>query len=104
MKLQQKNLSFFLGANTPQGFVSHFDQLLKPDEGWRTFVIKGGPGCGKSTLMKRIYNNFADRYDDMQLIFCSSDISSVDAVIIPQLKLSICDGTPPHVRFHKHKK
>ena len=97
MKLKQKDLRFFLGANTPQGFVSRFGELLKPDEGWRTFVIKGGPGCGKSTLMKHIYNNFADRYNDMQQIYCSSDTDSVDAIIIPHLKLSICDGTPPHV-------
>ena len=97
MKPQQNELRFFLGANTPQGFVSHFDELLKPDDGWRTFAIKGGPGCGKSTLMKRVYSHFAESHDDIQLIYCSSDTNSVDAVIIPGLKLSICDATPPHV-------
>ena len=49
-----KPLRFFLGANTPQGFVSRFDQLADPTDGWREFVIKGGPGAGKSTLMKMI--------------------------------------------------
>ena len=47
-----KPLHFFLGANTPQGFVSRFDQLADWREGWREFVLKGGPGTGKSTLMR----------------------------------------------------
>lgn len=88
-------LHFFLGANTPQGFVSRFDQLADPGDGWREFVIKGGPGTGKSTLMRRIAGEFEPRAERMELIHCSSDAESLDGVIIHDLKVAIADGTPP---------
>lgn len=43
-------IRFFLGSNSPQGFVSRFDQLDYADPQWHTFYIKGGPGCGKIFL------------------------------------------------------
>lgn len=89
-------LRFFLGANTPQGFVSRFDQLADPCTGWREFVIKGGPGTGKSTLMKRIADSLAAKGQPMELIHCSSDADSLDGIILPEIKVAIADGTPPH--------
>lgn len=89
-------LHFFLGANTPQGFVSRFDQLADPKEGWREFVIKGGPGTGKSTLMRKIAEELQPRVEHMELIHCSSDADSLDGVIFHDLKAAIADGTPPH--------
>lgn len=89
-------LHFFLGANTPQGFVSRFDQLADPADGWREFVIKGGPGTGKSTLMRKIAEEFEATAQHMELIHCSSDADSLDAVIIHDVKAAIADGTPPH--------
>lgn len=90
-------IRFFLGSNSPQGFVSRFDQLDCGDPQWHTFIIKGGPGCGKSTFMKRIASVFAERCASMQLIPCSSDPESLDAVILPEWKVSVVDGTAPHV-------
>lgn len=89
-------LHFFLGANTPQGFVSRFDQLADPADGWREFVIKGGPGTGKSTLMHKIADEFQPVTEHLELIHCSSDVDSLDGVIIHDRKVSIADGTPPH--------
>lgn len=89
--------AFFLGANTPKGFVSQFDQLDYHDDEWHTFIIKGGPGCGKSSLMQKIAQLFADESPNMEKIPCSSDIHSLDAVILPEWKASIVDGTAPHV-------
>lgn len=88
---------FFLGANSPQGFVSRFDQLDFHDPNWHTFIIKGGPGCGKSSLMRRLAKEFEGRTPSMELISCSSDSHSLDAVILPEWKASIVDGTAPHV-------
>jgi len=97
MEPKTEALHYFLGANTPQGFVSRFDQLGSADEGWRCYVIKGGPGSGKSTLMKRVAQAAAGLDPGMKLIHCSSDLNSLDGVIFPRLKISIADGTPPHV-------
>jgi hypothetical protein len=96
MKPEGKALHYFLGSNTPQGFVSRFDQLADPDDGWRCFVIKGGPGSGKSTMLKRVAAHLREQGRDVEIIHCSSDVDSLDGVICPSLKLSFADGTPPH--------
>ena len=88
--------SFFLGASTPGGFYSLFGQLADPAGGGRLLIIKGGPGTGKSSLMRRIAGAAAQRGLYYEQIFCSSDPDSLDAVILPGLGLSVADGTPPH--------
>ena len=45
---------YFLGANTAKGFFSVYEDFCKPDSGNFLYVIKGGPGCGKSSFMKKI--------------------------------------------------
>lgn len=97
MNSNKKLLHFFLGANTPQGFVSRFDQLADASDGWRSFIVKGGPGTGKSTLMKRIAENVQEYCPLVEIIHCSSDVDSLDGVIVPAIKTSIADGTSPHV-------
>ena len=96
MLTEDRYLHFFLGANTPVGFVSRFDQLADCNDNWRSLVIKGGPGSGKSTMMKKIAEHYGKLYDDVEMIHCSSDADSLDGVIVPELKTSIADGTPPH--------
>lgn len=90
-----KALRFFLGANTPQGFVSRFDQLTDSRDGWRCFVLKGGPGTGKSTLMRKVAASLEQRCQRIEYIHCSSDADSLDGVIAPELKFCIADGTSP---------
>lgn len=96
MNTYEKPIHFFLGANTPQGFVSRFDQLADVNNGWREFIIKGGPGTGKSTLMHQIADTLEDS-GPMELIHCSSDADSLDGVILHALKFAVADGTSPHV-------
>lgn len=93
----EKPLHFFLGANTPQGFVSRFDQLADSSDGWREFVIKGGPGTGKSSLMRKVAALAEPCCHSVELIHCSSDVDSLDGVIVHDIKAAIADGTPPHV-------
>ena len=88
---------FFLGASGPNGFRSYFERSFTAEDGWRVLIIKGGPGTGKSTLMKRICSEAEKRELDYERIWCSSDPSSLDAVIVPGLRCAIFDGTPPHV-------
>ena len=37
-------IRFFMGANTPGGFVGYLDDLYDPADGWRAYLIKSGPG------------------------------------------------------------
>ena len=48
------SIQYFLGANSPTGFYSLYDQLLPPEQASAIYILKGGPGCGKSTLMRRV--------------------------------------------------
>ena len=54
---------WFMGCNSQNGFYSLFEQFTQPEEGWRCLLIKGGPGTGKSTLMKQVVKlALTDRY------------------------------------------
>lgn len=85
---------FFLGGTSPSGFCSKFIERIKAD-GFYTYILKGGPGTGKSTLMKKIVSAF-DK-SPLTLYYCSSDTRSLDAVAIEDKKIIVVDGTAPHV-------
>ena len=91
-----KNITFFLGAHTPKGFVSEFSQLYNPFDSWSMYILKGGPGTGKSGIMKRVATKAEELGLYHENIICSSDPDSFDAVIIPEIKFAIADGTSPH--------
>ncbi len=92
-KLKKK---YFLGANSCEGFISKFADSYLPDGEWRVFIIKGGPGTGKSSFMKYVAVKADDRGLDPILCPCSSDPHSLDAVILEKQKVVIMDGTAPH--------
>ncbi|MEG0804219.1 MAG: hypothetical protein RSF90_04605, partial [Pygmaiobacter sp.] len=77
----RQKLDFLLGAVSPGGFAGYFDQMLAVKSGWRTLLIKAGPGCGKSTMMCRIADMLAAQGETVQLIHCSSDPNSLDGVL-----------------------
>ena len=43
--------NIFLGANSADGFLNRF---YSKGEDLYTYIIKGGPGCGKSSFMKAV--------------------------------------------------
>ena len=51
--IQSRSPDFFLGATTPAGFKGYFEPLRR-EPGMQMLLIKSGPGCGKSTLMKHL--------------------------------------------------
>ncbi|MFP4660621.1 MAG: PRK06851 family protein [Halanaerobiales bacterium] len=87
--------NFFPGGNTPQGFYSFYQYL--PYYADRVYIIKGGPGTGKSTFMKKIGYQLNDAGYDIEFHWCSSDNNSLDGVVIPELKTAVLDGTAPHM-------
>lgn len=94
--MKSESLSYFLAANTGEGFKCLFNELYDPYDNWKLFIIKGGPGTGKSGIMKKIYNKAVEYGYCCHKVYCSSDPDSLDAVIIPEKKVSVCDGTSPH--------
>ena len=86
---------YFVCANTAKGFVDYFSSNLADLD--RVFILKGGSGTGKSTIMSRIGKAYQECDYAVEYIHCSSDANSLDGVIIPDLSVAVVDGTSPHV-------
>lgn len=87
---------YFLGSNSSRGFYSLYDSFCPPGEGCFLNVIKGGPGCGKSSFMRRIGSAAEERGLFAEYVLCSGDPDSLDGVYIPALGVGYVDGTAPH--------
>ena len=96
------SIKYFLGCSSPEGFHSFFGELCPTHSGGYTYIIKGGPGTGKSSLMKRINSALIDAGIETELIYCSSDPASLDGVYAPALNCWIADGTSPHTLEPKY--
>lgn len=91
---------YFIGANTSSGFVNYTDEILCGVD--RVYIIKGGPGTGKSTLMKR-FAEFAEAHGHTaERYYCSSDSSSLDGVVLRDAGIGVIDGTAPHCAEPKY--
>ena len=88
---------YFPGNNTPQGFYSYYSHILGQREANRIICIKGGPGTGKSTFMRRIGEEFARAGEDVDFLHCSADENSLDGIVLHNRKAALIDGTSPHV-------
>ena len=93
----QKIRHYFPGGNTSRGFVSFYDEILKKDSTGKLAVIKGGPGTGKSSFMKKIGRKLEGNGELIDYLHCSSDSNSLDGVFLPKYNTAIIDGTAPHI-------
>ena len=92
------SIRFFLGANTARGFYSLYDELADPLAGDRVWYIKGGPGNGKSTFMRRVADAAENAGKTVERFPCSGDPDSLDGIYIRQDRTAYVDATSPHVR------
>ncbi len=96
MNIYEKDDCFFAAANTADGFKSYFDEIFGRDEIDRLYILKGGPGVGKSTFMKRLGELYENTGGECEYFFCSSDPDSLDGIIIKGKRAAVIDGTMPH--------
>ncbi len=87
--------NYYAGGNTNIGFYSLYDEALKGLD--HLYIIKGGPGTGKSSFMRKIGQQMVEKGYDIEFLHCSSDNNSLDGIVVPDLKLGFVDGTAPHV-------
>ena len=87
---------YFLGANSSRGFYSLYSSFCS-GEGDYLHIIKGGPGTGKSSFMRRIAKAAEERGYNVEYVLCSGDPDSLDGLYIPALRRGWVDGTAPHV-------
>ncbi|MBR4862626.1 MAG: hypothetical protein IKU09_10555 [Firmicutes bacterium] len=88
---------YFPGNNTPKGFYSYYSHILGQREANRIICIKGGPGTGKSTFLRRIGEDFAGKGEDVDFLHCSADENSLDGIVLHGKKAALIDATSPHM-------
>lgn len=93
MLKSENTYRFFISSVTPNGFVSYMPELVDEKKYSQIYLIKGGAGSGKSTLIKKTATLVP--CESAEHIYCSLDTSSLDAAVFDN-KLSIVDATPPH--------
>ena len=100
--MKAESIKYFAAANSGSGFFSLFGETFDPERFKAVHIIKGGSGTGKSTMMKRIGEEAEKRGYDIEYVLCSSDPSSLDGIIIPELSVAVLDGTAPHTTDPKY--
>ena len=91
--------AFFVASNSAKGFHSYYGECFDDAKIGSVFVIKGGPGTGKSRFMRDVSDYAKARGWENRMIYCSSDADSLDGVILQkgELAIALLDGTAPHV-------
>ncbi|MBR5615851.1 MAG: hypothetical protein IKW66_03430, partial [Clostridia bacterium] len=76
-----KERAYFAASNSRAGFHSYYEACFRHKVD-RLFFIKGGPGTGKSTLMRRVARCGEARGYLAEYYYCSSDADSLDAILL----------------------
>ena len=88
---------YFVASNSSDGFCSYYGNAFDIKKFSKIYAIKGGSGTGKAYFMKRIAQDACEKGYSVRYIYCSSDPSSLDGIIIDELKIAVLDGTAPHI-------
>ncbi len=94
--IQTEDRTFFASINSCNGFYSDFPSIFDPLLLEKIYILKGGPGTGKSTFMKTVSEITKSKGYTVEHYICSSDPNSLDGIIILEKGIAILDGTSPH--------
>lgn len=90
--------TYFAASNSGAGFVSYYPEIFDPQQFERLYLIKGGPGTGKSSLMRRVAAEAEARGLSVRCYACSSDPDSLDGVVVGGDRFALLDSTAPHTQ------
>jgi len=88
---------FFMGTSTKNGFYGFPRDYYETDPAAHAFLIKSGPGTGKSTLLRGVAADFRKTGETVEEILCSSDPDSLDGIYFPARRVCVFDATAPHI-------
>lgn len=96
-----KTYKRFFGTTTIGGNVNFIDGITSALP-YRYF-IKGRPGTGKSTFLKKLSASLTKNNYDIEQYYCSFDPDSLDMVVSRELGFCVFDSTAPHEKFPERK-
>ncbi len=88
-------MHFFAAANTVTGFECNYGVLFGKEHIRRRYIVQGGPGTGKSYLLRQLGRVAEQKGKCVEYYHCSSDTESLDAILIDGDTV-VLDGTAPH--------
>jgi dephospho-CoA kinase len=80
---------YFVEAFTPSGYISMLQELF--EELKYIYIITGGPGSGKATMIKLIGVQLLDRGYDVDYIRSLREPDSVAGLYLPKQRLGLID-------------
>ena len=92
--IQQHIRHLFPGSNTCAGFWGYYANLRARAR--RCIILKGGPGVGKSTMIKAAGQHYEELGQPVIYFHCSGDPDSLDGMLAPEADFLMLDGTAPH--------
>lgn len=95
-ELVKANIERFAAANSGRGFYSFYPSVFEGSDIRKRYIIKGGPGTGKSSFLRGVAEYAAERGMRVEEYRCSSDPSSLDGVVLDG-SIALLDGTAPHL-------
>lgn len=87
----------FFGAATVNGSYDYIPNITQ--EIPKRYFLKGRPGTGKSTFLKKIGKAAQDRGYRVEIYHCAFDPNSLDMLVIRELGVCVFDSTSPHEYF-----
>jgi hypothetical protein len=87
----------FFGAATMDGSLDYIDSLTSHLA--KRYFIKGRPGTGKSTFLKKIAEYACAAGYETEVYHCAFDPNSVDMIVLRELGMCVFDSTSPHEYF-----
>lgn len=92
----KERLPRFAAANSGEGFRSFYPSVFEGKEIQKRYIIKGGPGTGKSSFLRGVAEDAEGRGMSVEEYRCSSDPSSIDGIVLDG-RIALLDGTAPHL-------
>lgn len=91
---------YFAASNSSRGFCNYYGDCFSEARVDRLYIIKGGPGTGKSHFMREVARYARAKGYGVTEYDCSSDPSSLDGILLSaegKPTIGLLDGTAPHV-------
>lgn len=92
---EEDRVELFAAANSGRGFYSYYPQIFERQEIEKRYLIKGGPGTGKSSLLRMVAREAEKAGKEVEYYRCSSDPDSLDGLILNG-RIALLDATAPH--------
>ena len=91
----------FAASNSCRGFRNYYGEIFTEPRIDRLYIIKGGPGTGKSHFMRVVARHARAAGYTVTECYCSSDPASLDGLLLSRegdSTVGFLDGTAPHTR------